>query len=108
MVFKSLVRGALTVGGYMNPLNYGIQGRIIHNYANKKAGIIGRAARKIGYRYMSENTRNKFADVADTAIDFMPTGRVKNTLKRINDYAQGRLGKPIKGAFSSGKAKQLG
>ena len=60
------------------------------NYANKNSGLIGKALSTIGKSVFNDEARNKMSSLADKALKYIPDGKIKDTLTKINDSAQGR------------------
>lgn len=52
--------------------------------------FIGKVARGIGRSVLSDSIREKMSNATTKAIDFLPSGNVKDTLKSINEAAQGK------------------
>lgn len=96
--FKKLIKGAVGAAGkhlmgMANAATGGIAGKLVDTVvqgANKHAGIIGKVARGIGRAVLSDETRNKLSNFADSALKYIPGGAVKTALKKINNAAQGR------------------
>jgi hypothetical protein len=69
-------------------------GRSAVNYAKKNQhGIISNVARAAGHvarNLLPENVRSGYAKIADAAIPLLPSGRIKDTLKNINNNMQNR------------------
>lgn len=101
-----MVLGKLMKWQYMlNP--GGIATKYLGGIIHRNADTIGKAAGGIGRKYLSSTTRNNLSNIADTAIKYMPNGTIKDTLRTINNNAQGRVrptGKPIEGK----KARVIG
>ena len=89
-----MVRSGLSHSlGALNLVTLGLAGKVAGmgiNHMNNNAGKIGKAARGFGYATLNQRQRNDLSSVADTAIRYMPKGKMKNTLKKINDAAQQR------------------
>ena len=86
---KTLMRAADGVSG-------GIASRLLNrtlDYAKANSGVIGKVAGDAGRRYLSDSVRNKLSNAATKAIEYIPSGKVKDTLKRINEATQN---KPLK------------
>jgi hypothetical protein len=76
-------------GGIVNKL--GRAGAdLIRNNRDKVVGIAGKVAGEIGRNILPEHVRNAVSTIADKAIDLVPEGKVKETLKELNDTAQDR------------------
>lgn len=79
--------------GAANAATGGLAGTAVDSVvsgAHKHSGLIGKIAKGIGEKYLSEGARKSFASMADKAINFMPAGKMKDALSKINDSAQGR------------------
>ena len=86
---KTLMRAADGMSG-------GLASRLLNrtlDYANSHSGVIGKVAGDFGRRYLSDTVRSKLSNAATKAIDYIPSGKVKDTLKRINQATQN---KPLK------------
>lgn len=60
----------------------------------RNSGLIGKVAKGIGTSLLSEKTRGRIANIADTALKYVPEGKVKSALSAINDPAQGKTASP--------------
>ncbi len=97
-LFKNFVRKAIgTAGRYIGNManaatggTAGIAGKWLLNKAHDHAGTIGKVARGLGQQFLSKETRDKLSSAADTALKYLPGGKIKDTLSKINDAAQGR------------------
>lgn len=58
------------------------------NAIQKNSGVIGKVAGSIGRSVLSDSIRNKMANAANQAIKYLPSGKVKDTLKSLNDSTQ--------------------
>ena len=86
---KTLMRAADGMSG-------GIASRLLNrtlDYAKSHSGVIGKVAGDVGRKVLSESVRNKLSNAATNAIEYLPSGKVKDTLKRINEATQN---KPLK------------
>ena len=86
---KTLMRAADGMSG-------GIASRLLNrtlDYAKANSDVIGKVAGDVGRRYLSDVVRNKLSSAATNAIEYLPSGKVKDTLKRINEATQN---KPLK------------
>ena len=98
MGFKSWVKQGIGLVGkhLMNAANAytgGLAGKLINtgvDQADKHAGVIGNGLKWIGNKVLSDDSRQKLSNIVDKALDYIPDGKVKNTLSKINDAAQGR------------------
>ena len=78
---------------FANSATGGLAGKIINTAVdgvNKHAGIIGKVAQGIGRKLLSDKTREKISNLADTAIKYIPKGNVRTALEKVNNAAQGR------------------
>ena len=76
-----------------NAYTGGLAGKIFDSgveHLNKHSGLIGKALNTIGKSVFSDETRNKISSLADKALNYIPDGKIKDTLSKINDSAQGR------------------
>ena len=82
-----------------NSFTGGLAGKILDkgvSIANKHSGLIGKTLNAIGKDVFSDETRKKMSNFADKALKYIPDGKIKDTLSKINDAAQGRQNvKPI-------------
>ena len=72
----------------------GLAGKLVDsaiNGVNKHAGIIGKVAQGIGRKVLSDETREKLSNFADSAIKYIPKGSVRTALEKVNNAAQWRL-----------------
>ena len=60
------------------------------DYAKDNAGLIGNTIGRMGRSVLHQSIRDKLSDAATNAIKLLPTGKVKDTLKSINESAQDR------------------
>lgn len=65
----------------------GLIGKVVH----RASPFIGKALGAYGRTFVSAPVRKLAGSAADVAIKNMPDGRVKETLARINDAAQGHI-----------------
>ena len=72
-------------GGLMSKL---LNGTV--DYAKANSGLIGNVIGRMGRSVLNRSIRNKLSDVATNAIKLLPSGKVKDTLKSINESAQDR------------------
>ena len=78
---------------FANSATGGLAGKIVNTAVygvNKHAGIIGKVAQGIGRKLLSDKTREKISNLADTAIKYIPKGNVRTALEKVNNAAQGR------------------
>ena len=97
MVFKDLIKIGIGLAGKYamhaakaSPyiLAAGIAGKVALSSANKHAGLIGQKMNELGNKYFSDKTRERLSNVANKVIDYMPDGKIEDTLTKINDAAQ--------------------
>ena len=94
-VMKNLLRSGIGVVGksIMNVADAhtgGLASQLLNktmDFTNDNAGIIGKVVGGIGRSVLSNNARKKLADVSTNAINMLPSGQVKQTLKSINESA---------------------
>lgn len=78
---------------FANSATGGLAGKVVNTAidgVNKHAGIIGKVAQGIGRKLLSDKTREKISNFADTAIKYIPKGNVRTALEKVNNAAQGR------------------
>ena len=63
---------------------------MINHSLNANAGLIGKVARGLGRKLLSDNVRGKLSNAADKAINVLPSGPMKDALSKINNIAQGK------------------
>lgn len=68
----------------------GVLGNKVLDAAHKHSGILGKVVGGVGRAILNDNARNTLSKAADTAMKFIPSGKVKDTLSRINNAAQNR------------------
>ena len=76
-----------------NAATGGIVGQLLNdglNYVNNNAGLVGKGLKWIGNKYLSKGTRDTLSNIANKAIDHIPDGIVKDTMKKINYVAHGK------------------
>lgn len=66
----------------------GILGSKMLNMAHKHSGLLGKVIGGIGRNFLNENTRNTLSKAADVALKYIPEGKVKETLSKINNSAK--------------------
>ena len=94
-VMKNLLRSGIGVVGksIMNVADAhtgGLASQLLNktmDFTHGNAGIIGKVVGGIGRSVLSNNARKKLADVSTNAINMLPSGKVKQTLKSINESA---------------------
>ena len=94
-VMKNLLRSGIGVVGksIMNVADAhtgGLASQLLNktmDFTNDNAGIIGKVVGGIGRSVLSNSARKKLADVSTNAINMLPSGKVKQTLKSINESA---------------------
>ena len=100
-IFNNMIRSGIGIAGKSligaaNGMSGGLAGKLLNStldYAKTHSGIIGKVAGDFGRRVLSDSVRNRLANAATKAIEYIPSGKVKETLKRINDATQN---KPLK------------
>ena len=60
------------------------------DYTKNHSGLIGNVIGRLGRSVLNQSIRNKLSDAATNAIKLLPSGKVKDTLKSINESAQDR------------------
>ena len=98
MGFKSWIKQGIGLAGkhLMNAANAytgGLAGKIFNKgleHVDKQSGVIGNGLKWIGNKILSDENRQKLSNIADKVLDYIPDGKVKNTLSKINDAAQSR------------------
>ena len=62
------------------------------DFAKDNSGLIGKTIGRMGRNVLNQSIRNKLSEAATNAIQLLPSGKVKDTLKSINESAQDRYG----------------
>ena len=91
---KSLVKKGIGLAGkhLMNTANNmtgGLAGKILDkgvSIANKHSGLIGKTLNTIGKNIFSDETRNKMSNLADKALKYIPSGKIKDTLTKTRHF----------------------
>ena len=114
--WQTIIKGGVGLGGKLlmgaaDSFTGGLASKILDASAGgltKHAGVIGSVARGLGESYLSDKTRNRLANLADTALKYVPEGNVKTALSSINKSAKGdSVGAPLeKPTFSSNSLKE--
>ena len=60
------------------------------DFAKDNSGLIGKTIGRLGRNILNQSIRNKLSEAATNAIQLLPSGKVKDTLKSINEAAQDR------------------
>ena len=93
-----------TAMNYANGLTGGIAGQVLDkatDLVSNNAGLIGKVARNVGKSFLDENTRNAISSFTDKAMKYIPEGKIKTALSKVNNVAQGRdANYSPKGGFS--------
>ena len=100
-MFNNMIRSGIGLAGKTlmraaDGMSGGLAGRLLNrtlDYAKSHSGVIGKVAGDVGRRYLSDTVRDKLSNAANKAIEYIPSGKVKDTLKRINEATQN---KPLK------------
>ena len=82
-----------TAMNYANGLTGGLAGKVLNtatDLADKHSGLIGKVAKTVGEHFLDEKTRNKISSYTDKAMKYIPEGKIKTALSKINNVAQGR------------------
>lgn len=82
----------------------GVLGNKVLDAAHKHSGILGKVVGGIGRAVLNDNARNSLSKAADTAMKFIPSGKVKDTLSKINNAAQNRSDKGVINNYKSPKS----
>ena len=96
MIRSGIGLAGKTLMGAANGVSGGLAGRLLNrtlNYSNSHSGVIGKVAGDVGRKVFSDSFRNKLSNAANKAIEYIPSGKVKDTLKRLNEATQN---KPLK------------
>lgn len=99
-IMKNLIQGAIGAGakslmGAADAASGGLASKLTDTVikgADSHAGLIGKVASGIGQKFLSDKTRSAMSNIANKAIDYLPSGSVKTALSKINDAAQGKSG----------------
>ena len=93
-----------TAMNYANGLTGGLAGQVLDkatDLVDKHSGLIGKVAKTVGNSFLNENTRNKISSFTDKAMKYIPEGKIKTALSKVNNVAQGRdANYTPKGGFS--------
>ena len=93
-----------TAMNYANGLTGGLAGQVLDkatDLVSNNAGLIGKVAKTVGNSFLNENTRNKISSFTDKAMKYIPEGKIKTALSKVNNVAQGRdANYTPKGGFS--------
>lgn len=97
-ILRKLIKSGIGhVGNYIGNManaatggSAGLLGKWVLDKAHSNAGKIGKIAKSFGQAVLSKETRNKLSKGADEIISYLPGGKIKETLKKINNSAQGR------------------
>ena len=97
-IFKKFIKTGIGLASkhlmnFANSATGGLAGKVVNTAidgVNKHAGIIGKVAQGIGRKLLSDKTREKISNFADTAIKYIPKGNVRTALEKVNNAAQGR------------------
>ena len=82
-----------TAMNYANGLTGGLAGQVLDkatDLVDKHSGLIGKVAKTVGNSFLNENTRNKISSFTDKAMKYIPEGKIKTALSKVNNIAQGR------------------
>ena len=82
-----------TAMNYANGLTGGLAGQVLDkatDLVSNHAGLIGKVAKTVGNNFLNENTRNAISSFTDKAMKYIPEGKIKTALSKVNNAAQGR------------------
>ena len=98
MGFRKYIRNGIGLAGkaamgYLNSASGGLAGQVLDratNFVDKHSGVIGKVAKSVGKNFLDDETRNKMSNYADRALKYIPEGKIRTALSKINNVAQGR------------------
>ena len=96
-IWREMIKGGIGLGGKVlmgaaDNFTGGLASKLLNTTTSgltKHSGLIGKVARGLGENFLSENARGKLANIADTALKYVPEGNVKTALSSINKSAKG-------------------
>ena len=77
------------LGAAANHFTGGLAGKV-GNAITENSGLVGKIAGKIGRAIVPSKVRNALSSVTDAAIDYVPEGKIKTALVKMNDAAEKR------------------
>lgn len=97
-IAKKLIRSGIgAVGNYLMNIadahTGGLAGKLMRKtmkFTDKNSGLIGKVVGDIGRSVLPLNARNALTNASNKAIDLLPSGKIKDTLKSINESAVDR------------------
>ena len=97
-VMKSFIRDCIGIAGKAlmtaaDSASGGLASKVMNrglDMATKNSGVIGKVAGGIGRNFLSDTIRSRMASMADKTIDYLPSGKLKSTLKSLNDATQNK------------------
>ena len=97
-VMKSFIRDGIGIAGKAlmtaaDSASGGLASKVMNrglDIATKNSGVIGKVAGGIGRNFLSDTIRSRMASMADKTIDYLPSGKLKSTLKSLNDATQNK------------------
>ena len=96
-----------TALNYANGMTGGIAGHVLNkatDLVDTHSGLIGKVAKTVGNSFLNENTRKAMSSYADKALKYIPEGKIKTALSKVNNIAQGRdINYTPKGGFNMAK-----
>ena len=95
-VMKSFIRDGIGIAGKAlmtaaDSASGGLASKVMNrglDIATKNSGVIGKVAGGIGRNFLSDTIRSRMASIADNTIDYLPSSKLKSTLKSLNDATQ--------------------
>ena len=103
-IWREMIKGGIGLGGKVlmgaaDSVSGGLASKLLDvstSGLTKHSGLIGKVAKGLGESFLSDSTRNKIANIADTALKYVPEGNVKTALSSINKSAKGESVESIK------------
>ena len=95
LVSSAIDAGAKSLMGAADAATGGLASKLSNTLisgADSHAGLIGKVASGVGKALFSDKARNAMSNIANKAIDYLPSGNVKTALSKINNAAQGKSG----------------
>lgn len=96
-ILREMIKGGIGLGGKVlmgaaDNFTGGLASKLLETTAGgltKHSGLIGKVAKGLGESFLSDNARSKIANIAESALKYVPEGNVKTALSSINKSAKG-------------------
>lgn len=96
MGIKSLVKGTLgylgkRISNNLDAATGGLSshiGKKVLDFSHKHSGTIGKIAGNIGRHVLTDKARNVLSNATDTALKYVPDGKIKDTISNISKAAK--------------------